>query len=72
MLVLEPPYPTPVRRLIYDGIPLVPVNPTGNCDTWVLPNGEVEEGSTLRAWAQKRGVLCVLFERSEMRKDDER
>jgi hypothetical protein len=65
MLVRDPPYPTPVRRLIYAGVPLT-LAEAGNPDLWVLPCGSgVATTKELYAKARKAGVWCVLFERLE-------
>jgi hypothetical protein len=66
MLVRDPPYPIPVRRLIYDGVPLVPADQAGKGDSWILPvGGGIATTGELRKRAQKAGVHCVLFERLE-------
>jgi hypothetical protein len=58
MLIKDPPYPEPVRRMIFDGTPLLPVG----SDSWRLPNGEgVVTTKELHELAQRRRVWCVEF-----------
>jgi hypothetical protein len=61
MLVKDPPFPHPVRVLIYDGMELTPVGR----HAWQLPgNAGVASTQELYARARKAGVWCVLFERT--------
>jgi hypothetical protein len=63
MLVKDPPYPTPCRVLIYDGVEL---QPAGR-NAWRLPGTSTVASTTeLYDMARKAGVWCVLFERTEI------
>ena len=59
MLVKDPPYPEPCRRLSYAGTALVPAG-KGH---WLVPGkGAVPEDELFRD-AKRQGVFCCLFER---------
>ena len=58
MLIKDPPYPEPVRRMIFGDMALVPVGK----DAWLLPGGDgVISTKELHDLARKQGVRCVEF-----------
>ena len=65
MLVRNPPFPEPVRRLIYDGFVLVHL--PENKDIWLLPGGlgTASTGDLFKR-AKRQRVPCCLFVRSEI------
>jgi hypothetical protein len=65
MLVRNPPFPEPVRRLFYDGFALAPV--AEKKDTWLLPGGlgTASTGDLFKR-AKRQRVHCCLFVRSEI------
>jgi hypothetical protein len=54
-------FPFPVRRLIFDGVPLLPFSE--KFEMWYVPGGTVQSTQQLTTLARKRGVGIFMFER---------
>jgi len=63
-MLRDPPFPAPVRRFIFKGVPLIPADEAGKSNVWILPGGEgTATTQELYAMGREEGVHAFLFER---------